>query len=154
MTDQFPDCDLGQSVSEVYRLSFKCESAVAKGACVKMDTHTAGEVGSISTAGAGDKPIGVALRAGEAGDFIPVLVAGIVKVTASGSISLGAAVKAAANGKVQAAVNTVTIPSGGTTVTSTSAQPSMTVESGIAFGVALQTFANNDTGLVAVDGMR
>jgi len=154
LTDLFPDCDLGQSVSEVYRLSFKCESAVTKGACVKLDTHTAGEIGSISVAGAGDKPIGVALKSGDAGDYIPVLVVGVVKVTASGAISIGDPIKAAANGKVQAAVNTVTVPTGATGVTSTSAQPSMTVESGIAFGVALQTFANNDTGLVAIDCLR
>jgi len=151
MTDLFPDADLGEAISEVYRMSFKCQSAVTKGRCVKLDTHTDGEIGSISEAGAGDKVIGVAMRSGEAGEYIPVLIIGIIKVTASGAISLGAPVKAAANGKVQAAAETVTIPSGATTVTSTSAQPSMTVEGGIAFGVALQTFSDGDTGLVAIN---
>lgn len=151
MTDLFPDADLGEAISEVYRMSFMCQSAVTKGRCVKLDTHTASEIGSISEAGAGDKVVGIAMRSGEAGEYIPVLIMGIIKATASGAITLGTAVKAAANGKVQTAAETVTIPSGATTVTSTSAQPSMTVEAGIAFGVALQTFADGDTGLIAIN---
>ena len=87
-----------------------------------------------------------------AGEYLPVLVRGKVKLTAAGAISVGAAVKAAGSGKVQAAASTVTVPTGSTTVVSTSAQPSMTVESGIAFGVALQSAsADGDTILAIVD---
>lgn len=53
---------------------------------------------------------------------------GIVFVEASAAISAGAAVASAANGKaVAASTMTATVPSTGTTVTSSSAQPAMTI---------------------------
>jgi len=152
MADLFPALALGDALDETQALiiDFKAQNAITKGQAVKMSTHTSGELGSVDVAGAGDKAIGVALKTVVAGDPVAVLVKGATKVTASGAITIGSAVKAGASGVVVAAVNTVTIPSGGTTVTSTSANPSMTVEAGIAFGIALQTFANGDTGLILV----
>lgn len=151
MTDLFSELDVGEALEAQLVLSFKSEAAIAKGSPVKMSTHTAGEIGSVAGCSAGDKAIGIAMRAAAAaGEYIPVLIVGVVKVTADGAISVGNPVKAAGADKVAEAVRTVTIPSGATTVTSTSAQPSMTVESGIAFGFALQTFADGDTGLIAV----
>ncbi|MGB9660363.1 MAG: hypothetical protein ACPLY9_07630 [Nitrososphaerales archaeon] len=78
-----------------------------------------------------------------------VILFGITKVTFGGAVARGTPVKAGSNGKFVQAVNTVTIPSGSTAVTSTSAQPSMTVEAGIACGIALDNIANDgDTGLI------
>jgi len=150
MTDLFSAVEVGEAVKTDAQMSFKAQAAITKGQAVKMSTHTAGEIGNITVAGAGDKAIGIALKSADAGEYAPVLLQGIVKVTGSGSISIGAAVKSGASGVVVAAVRTVTIPSGGTTVTSTSAQPSMTVEAGLAFGFALQTFGDGDTGLIYV----
>ena len=148
--DLFPELDIGEALQAKLVLSFKAQAAVHKGYPAKMDTHTAGEIGSVSEAGVGEKAIGIFMKDADADEMVAVLLIGVVKVTASGSITIGSAVKPATGGKVAAALRTVTIPTGGTTVTSTSAQPSMTVESGIAFGFALQTFANLDTGLIAV----
>jgi len=150
MTDLFSDIAVGEALQEILTLSFKAQAAITKGQAVKMSTHTAGEVGNVTVAGAGDKAIGIALKTVSANEYVPVLMVGVAKVTGSGAISIGAAVKSGANGVVAAAVRTVTIPSGGTAVTSSSAQPSMTVEAGIAFGFSLQTFADGDTGLIAV----
>ena len=150
MADLFPALALGDCLDEAQAKIFnmKVGVAVTKGQAVKPHTHTAGELCSVQPAGLGDKALGVALKSGGVGTSIPVLVSGIVKVTASGAITMGAPVKSGAAGVVVAAVNTVTIPSGATAVTSDVAQPSMTVESGIAFGIALQTFADTDTGLI------
>lgn len=148
--DLFSELDLGEALQATLVLSFKAQGTVHKGYPAKMDTHTADEIGSVSEAGVGDKAIGVFLKDAVADEMVAVLLIGVVKVTGSGSITIGSAVKAATGGKVAAAVRTVSIPTGGTTVTSTSAQPSMTVEAGVAFGFALQTFANGDEGLIAV----
>jgi hypothetical protein len=150
MTDLFSTVEVGEAVKTEAQMSFKAQASITKGQSVKMSTHTAGEIGSITVAGAGDKAIGVALKSASAGEYVPVLLQGIVKVTGSGAITIGAAVKSGASGVVAAAVRTMTIPSGETTVTSSSAQPSMTVEAGVAFGFALQTFADGDTGLIYV----
>jgi len=150
LTDLFSAVEVGEAVKVDAQMSFKAQAAVTKGQAVKMSTHTAGAIGSVTVAGAGDKAIGVAMKTVAAGEYVPVLLQGIVKVTASGAITIGNAVKSGALGVVVAAVRTVIIPSGSTTVTSSSAQPSMTVEAGVAFGFALQTFADTDTGLIYV----
>jgi|GEM_PF-2340966 hypothetical protein len=78
-----------------------------------------------------------------------VILLGVTKVVFGGAVARGAPVKAGSNGKFVQAVNTVTIPSGATAVTSTSAQPSMTVEAGIACGISLDNIASDgDTGLI------
>jgi len=150
LTDLFSAVEVGEAVKVDAQMSFKAQSAITKGQAVKMSTHTSGAIGSVATAGASDKAIGVAMRTAAASEYVPVLLRGIIKMTASGAITIGASVKSGASGVASAAVRTVTIPSGATTVTSSSAQPSMTVEAGVAFGFALQTFADSDTGLIYV----
>jgi len=150
MTDLFSAVEVGEAVKTDAQMSFKAQASITKGQAVKMSTHTAGAIGSVTVAGAGDKAIGIALKSAGAGEYVPVLLQGIVKVTGSGAITIGSAVKSGASGVVAAAVRTVTIPTGSTAVQSTSAQPSMTVEAGVAFGFALQTFADGDTGLIYV----
>jgi len=152
LADKFTHVELGEAVVSVCSQSFKCESAVTKGQVVKLDTHTDDELGSVSPAGAGDKAEGVALKTGAAGEYIPVLQIGKVKVTGGGAITLGGKIKAGAAGKVVAAVTTVTIPTDSTAVLSTSAQPSMNVEGGLAFGHAEQTIgADGDTLVVSIN---
>ena len=152
MADLFPALALGDCLDEAQAVvvSMKVGATVTKGQTLKPHTHTSGELCSVQPADLGDKALGVALKGGAVGEVIPVLLKGGVKVTGSGAITMGAPVKSGAAGVVVAAVNTVTIPSGATAVTSSAAQPSITVESGIAFGLAMQTFADGDTGLILV----
>jgi len=129
MTDLFSAVELGEAVKTEAQMSFKAQSAITKGDVVKMDTHTAGAIGSVSkVTGTDDKPIGVAQKSVSAGEYVPVLIAGIIKVTGSGAITLGTWVKTAAPG--------------GSYVMTTA---SLTVG---CLGKALQTFANGDTGLI------
>ena len=142
MADLYPAVELGAAVKIDALLSFKAEAAITKGQVVKLDTHTDGELGSVSPAGDGDKPIGVALKDAAAGDYVPVLVRGIVKVTAAGAIPLGSKVRTAAGGKVQA-VDDQAVDEGGTAT--------YTIYYTSLVGRALQTFADGDTGLIYVD---
>lgn len=133
MTDLFSSWDVGEGYGILIQ-SFKCESAVTKGQLVVADTHTAGEYVSVSTAGADAVDvIGVALASGSASEYIPVMLIGIVKVTASGAITAGEKVISAASGAVAA------YP----------ASPSAGDEEKIV-GRALQDFADGDTGLILV----
>ena len=150
MADLFPALAVGDCLDEAQAtiLNMRVGATVTKGQAVKQHTHTVGELCSVQPATLGSKAFGVALKSGGVGESIPVLLRGIVKVTASGAIDMGLPVKAGAAGVVVVAATTVTIPTGSTAVTSTSANPSMAVEGGIAFGIAMQTFANTDTGLI------
>lgn len=97
-------------------------------------TVTAGQVVYISAAGfipkvkptaaASKAVIGVALTGGTAGKKITVICRGLVRVTASGGISMGARIVSDASGKVQA-VAALDAPSGGSSQYYTS-----TIESG------------------------
>jgi len=160
VADLYPAVEVGEAVKVDAQLSFKAQTAITKGQLVKMDTHTDGEIGSVSPAGAGDKAIGVALKSVNAGEYVPVLIRGIVKVTASGAISIGSLVKAGANGVVVAA-NTYLAYVKGTATTyvpddstiagvSLAASGNIPVDGGLACGIALQTFADGDTGLIYV----
>jgi len=153
MADLFPARALGEclDLAQAVIIDVQLAGTVAKGDVVARSAAIAGNIDSVIQASANAaNVVGVALKGGVAGDIVPILLNGIVKVAAVGAITGGSKIKAAAAGKVQAAVVTVTIPAGATTVTSTSAQPSMTVEGGIAIGRALQTFADGDTGLVFI----
>jgi len=78
-----------------------------------------------------------------------VILFGVVKVVFGGSVARGSPVKLGSNGRFVQAVNTVTIPSGSTQVTSDSAQPSMIVEACIACGISLDNIASDgDMGLI------
>jgi hypothetical protein len=133
MADLYPALALGDCLdeSQAHIETFKCASAVTKGQVVVFNTHTAGELPSVSTAGAAaGNCLGVALKSGAAGEYIPVLIRGVVKVTASGAITGGTPVVSGASGTV-------------------AALGANTFEKVI--GRALQTFADTDTGLVLID---
>ena len=151
MADLFPALALGDCLDEAQAtiINMKVGTTVTKGQIVQAATHTVGELCSVEPGMNGSGTVvGIALKSGEAGVSIPVLVKGVAKVTSANVVAVGGPVRAGANGTVKGAVNTVTIPSGTTTVTSSSAQPSMLVEGGIAFAVALQAFVADDTGLI------
>ena len=150
MADLFPALALGDCLDEAQAKIFnmKVGAAVTKGQAVKSHTHTAGELCSVQPASMGDKAFGVALKSGGVGESIPVLVSGIVKVKSSGGITMGIPVVSGDDGVVTAGAVIVTIPTGTTTVTSSSAQPTMAIRGGLELGIALQTFADGDTGLI------
>lgn len=104
------------------------ESVLATGALTKLRFVTyAG-----TTAGALGRALGVAQDGGEIGEYVPVVTDGIALVEAGGAISVGAPVASDASGRAIAASNlTATVPGSGTTVTSSSAQPSMTIAGGV-----------------------
>jgi len=132
MTDHFSDIDVGETIYGSVILSFKCQGSITKGDLVKMSTHTSGSIGTVTVvATTGDVPIGQALKSGSAGDYIPVLVKGVAKLKASGSITLGAMVKTAAPG--------------GQYVVSTASWAAGFV------GKALQSLSDGDTGLFWLD---
>ena len=149
MADLFPALALGDCLDEVQAKIFnmKVGIAITKGQTVKPYTHTVGELCSIQPAALGSKAFGVALKGGGVGESIPVLVSGIVKVKGLGVITMGVPVTSGDGGVVAGAV-AVTIPTGTTTVTSSSAQPTMAIRGGLELGIALQTFADGDTGLI------
>ena len=149
MADLFPALALGDCLDEAQAKIFnmKVGAAVTKGQVVKSHMHTAGELCSVQPAALGSKALGVALKSGGVGESIPVLVSGIVKVKGSGVITMGVPVTSGDDGVVAGAV-AVTIPTGTTTVTSSSAQPTMAIRGGLELGIALQAFADGDTGLI------
>jgi len=135
-------------------ITCKAGAAIAKGQIVKLSAAMGvdGVPTVVITAATNDFAYGVALDAAVSGAYLRVLKVGWVKITAGGAIAAGAAIKAGANGKALAAVSTVSIPSGATTVLSSSAQPSMTVESGVACGIAeTSASADNDTFMARID---
>jgi len=139
MADLFPALALGECLDEAQATIITCRLAgsVSKGDVVARSVAVSGELDSVVQAGANSElVIGVALRGGVSGEYIPVLKQGIIKVTASGAIIGGTKIKAAATGRVAAMVAD----------TFTALQLVAQV-----IGRALQTFADTDTGLVFID---
>lgn len=131
--DNFPQIALGDAYDEAQATIYnaKCETAVTKGQIVIFNTHTAGALPSVSTAGAlATNCMGVALKSGAIGESIPVLVRGRVKVTATGAITGGVMIVAGAAGVV-ATIGANTFEK--------------------VIGRSVQTFADTDTGLVDID---
>jgi len=132
LADLYPALALGDALdpAQVKTINAKCESAVTKGQLVIFNTHTAGEIPSVSTAGAAaTNVLGVALKSGSAGDIIPVGWIGVFKVKASGAITGGVLIVSGAAGVI------VTVGAN-------------TFEKVV--GRALQTFADGDEGLAFI----
>lgn len=143
-TDLFSDSD-GYIGENTLACEVDTGQTVAIGNLVYPSTHVAQSAPKISVAGASAANVMGVVTAldrgsGAATYVVTVLLRGrLAKLTASGAITVGNHLIAAASGKVAAGVTTVTIPSGTTAVLSTSAQPAITVSAGIAIGLALQT---------------
>jgi len=103
MADLFAALALGDCLDErqAHIENFKCESSVTKGQVVIFNTHTADALPSVSTAGAAAANcLGVALKSGGAGEYIPVLIRGAVKVKSSGAITGGVMIVSGATGVI------------------------------------------------------
>jgi len=134
MADLFPACAVGETPfpEQALIIPMKCGASVTKGQVVKFSAHTSGEICSVEPATAAClNAVGVAMKSGSAGETIPVIIKGIVKVTAAAAITGGTRVICAANGQID------TYP----------ASPAAGDDRKV-IGTALQTFANGDTGLI------
>jgi len=128
MADHFSDINVGEALVQDFVLSLKAYGSISKGDLVYLSNHTTGEIGAVSSATGTQVPVGQALKSASAGDYVPILVRGVAKVTASGSITLGTKVKSVAPGGSYVAASTAYA------VTNC--------------GIALQTLSNGDTGLI------
>jgi len=146
MTDLFPALALGDVLDEANAITIKavCKTAVAKGQLVKWDTHIGSDLGSISTAGAEAKNLaGGAMKTGAVGDVIPICKIGIWKAKASGVITLGDKIVSDANGLVGSS------PALDAPASYTEAAMQTELDKIEArCGVAMQSFADSDEGLV------
>ena len=154
MADYYPQADLGEMINAGPVHSFEANNPITKGQAVKF-IAVSNDLPKVDVATGVDKAVGIALKTVALGEQCPVALNGaVVKVTGSGAITAGDAVKSGAAGVVVAAVRGVAIPADSTPVLSTSAQPAMNVDAGFAFATALQTFGTGDnTGLILVGGM-
>jgi hypothetical protein len=133
LTDLWPDAEVGELISEGKVLSLEAETAITKGKAVFLSADMKVSQCTATT----DKMTGVALKTVAIGEFCPVCVQGVVKVTAGGAITRGFKVAPDAN------ANVVTLP----TAAALGDVDDLIAQAG---GVALQTFANTDTGLIYV----
>ena len=132
-TDLFPDAEVGQCINEEDAVikSFVTGGAITKGYPVKFSDKSVWPP-EVVAAGAGERSIGVALKAAAAsGDVIPVAVDNaMVKVTIGAALACGVALKTAADGKFVAALE---------------------ADHNVAVGILLQkTTAVDDTGIILV----
>jgi len=94
----FPECEVGDlitSLGDSTVLSLTAENDITKGSPVYLTDDL-----KVSPSNGTDNAIGIALQTVSAGEQCPVCIRGVVKVTAGGAITRGAAVCSAANGKV------------------------------------------------------
>lgn len=146
MSDPSPGVRLGQILFKAGERATAIVKAGATGMSGGELLRVGDSDGELTLAGSGDIAVAV-LADGQSIDanatsYAAVYFLGsVVKLRAGGAVARGSWVKPSAGGKVTQASSSVTIPSGGTAVTSTSAQPSMTVEGFSALGVALDSAA-------------
>ena len=137
MTDLWPDAEVGEMISDGVVLSFEAAAAITKGDLVYISDDMKVSKCSAATQFA----IGITLKTVEAGEFCSVCVRGVVKVTAGGAISRGKAVQTDANAKV------IVLADGSASYSAGDIPDRISR----AVGIALQTFASGDTGLIYVD---
>lgn len=137
MADLWPDAEVGEMISDGIVLSFEAAAAITKGDLVYLSADMTVSKCSAAT----QFSIGVALKTVATGEFCSVCVRGVVKVTAGGTIDRGKAVQTDADAKV------IVLADGSASY----AAGDIPDRIARAVGVALQTFASGDTGLVYVD---
>lgn len=101
-TDYWPDEDSNPIVAGLDIGFFQASGTVTEGYPVKFGTGAAGAIKCQNTSANGDS-FGVALKSGTTGDYIPVAITGVLKLTANGSgtsISTGDTVVSDGSGKV------------------------------------------------------
>jgi len=137
MADLWPDAEVGEMISDGIVLTFEAASAITKGDLVYLSANMKVSKCSAATQYA----LGVALNTVAAGEFCSICVRGVVKVTAGGAVDRGKAVQTDANAKV------IVLADGSGTYTAGDIPDRIAR----AVGIALQTFASGDTGLIYVD---
>jgi hypothetical protein len=142
VADLFPDIEVGDvytPMAEAEILSFEAGAAVTKGDPVYLTADL-----TVNPATSAQNCIGVALKSVDAGEKVPVLVKGVVKVVAGGAITLGQAVYGADANKRVLALADQPVNEGGT--------GTYTVYYARKLGYALQAFsAAGDEGLILVE---
>jgi hypothetical protein len=93
MTDKWPNEEGFVSEGEIVSL-FKATGAISKGTLVCLT----GDL-EVQPAVADCDPIGVALKDGATGEYVPVCIHGVCKVKAGGAITRGKAVKSDASAR-------------------------------------------------------
>jgi len=137
VADLWPDAEVGEMISDGVVLSFEAAATITKGDLVYLSANMKVSKCSAATQFA----IGVALNTVAAGDFCSVCVRGVIKVTAGGTIDRGKAVQTDANARV------IVLADGSGSYTAGDIPDRIAR----AVGIALQTFASGDTGLIYVD---
>ena len=137
MTDLWPDAEVGEMISDGVVLSFEAAAAITKGDLVYLSADMKVSKCSATTQFA----VGVALNTVATGEPCSVCVRGVVKVTAGGTIDRGKAVQTDDNAKV------IVLADGSASY----AAEDIPDRISRAVGIALQTFASDDTGLIYVD---
>ena len=138
MADLYAQADLGEMINEGKTADFVAAEPIAKGQLVKLSTHVAGDMGTVSIATAACLDfIGVAITAAVAiGDTLTVALkngGGVVKVTnAAGAVIVGTKFQCGATGLIDV-FGAAALGDDKKTA-----------------GVALMTFGNGDTGLIAL----
>jgi hypothetical protein len=102
MADSWPYTELGEPVNpeEACIITCKAGGTISKGQVVAISAAFAVPDGPTVTAWSSGAAFGVATRDASSGDSVPVLVYGLVKVTAGGSVSAGARLEPGTGGKV------------------------------------------------------
>jgi predicted RecA/RadA family phage recombinase len=136
VTDLWPDAETGEMISDGTVLSFEAASNITKGDLVYLSADMTVSKCTAATQHA----LGVALTTVQTGEVCPVCTRGVIKVTAGGTINRGEAVQTDAD------ANIITLADGSATYDETEIPDRIAR----AVGVALQTFASDDTGLIHV----
>ncbi|MHC3130066.1 MAG: DUF2190 family protein [Candidatus Bathyarchaeota archaeon] len=136
MTNLWPDAEIGEMVSDGTVLSFEAASNITKGDLVYLSADMTVSKCTAATQHA----LGVALTTVQTGEYCSVCTRGVVKVTAGGTINRGETVQTDADAQA------ITLADGSATYDQTEIPDRIAR----AVGVALQTFASGDTGLIHV----
>jgi hypothetical protein len=136
VTDLWPDAETGEMISDGTVLSFEAASNITKGDLVYLSADMTVSKCTAATQHA----LGVALSTVSSGEVCSVCTRGVVKVTAGGTINRGEAVQTDADAQA------ITLADGSATYDETEIPDRIAR----AVGVALQTFASDDTGLIHV----
>ena len=136
MTDLWPDAETGEMITDGTVLSFEAASTLTKGNLVYLSADMTVSKCTSDTQHA----LGVALTTVESGEVCSVCTRGVVKVTAGDAVACGETVQTDADAYA------IALADGSATYDQTELPDRIAR----AVGVALQTFASGDTGLIHV----
>lgn len=136
MTDLWPDAEVGEMITDGTVLSFEAASTITKGDLVYLSADMTVSKCTATTQHA----LGVALTTVAAQEVCSVCTRGVVKITAGAAINRGETIQTDANAQAIALAD-------GSAIYDAGEIPDRIAR---AVGVALQTFAIGDTGLIQV----